>query len=327
MREHPNRIWDLIGEVRDVVEKTQRRAGWNARETLRVLDIAPSTYYRVLKLRGLTRTPSRRNIYELLPEERAAIISYALANPNPRHRELAWKMVDDGIVCASPSTVYRVLEEHGLVPKWPVTTDEGQESRPRYEWATVPDEKWQVDISYVNIDGRWWFLLFFIDEYSRYIVHWELLWSMDANTILLEAEKALTMGGQERHPTIQTDNGPPFISREFKRYLSYMGIAHKRIHPHTPEENAIIERGIRTIKELAGTRFSDLGEAKMKLKEMIGYYNNERLHSAIGYIAPRDKLEGRSQAIFEQRRRKLTEARARRKRRFACQRTLEAARA
>lgn len=313
MKEHPNRIWDTISEIRATVQKTKERTGWSVEDILEALDVSSSTYYRVLRLKGMNVRPARRNVYQRLPEEKEAIIRYALENPNPRHRELAFRMIDDGVVCASPSTIYRVLDEAGLVPKWPVTTDEYQETGPRLERAELPDEVWQVDLSYVNIDDRWWFLVFFIDEYSRYIVHWEVLWSMDANTILFEAEKALTHPGLMRTPIIQTDNGPAFISREFKRYLSHKKIAHKRIHPYCPEENGIAERGIRTIKELAGTSFSDLAEARLKIKEMVDYYNNERLHSSIHYLKPIDYYRGNPIELLRIREEKIAYARERRK--------------
>lgn len=313
LNEHPDKIWDMIAEIQATVKLTKSRVNWTIEEILRALDVAPSTYYRVLKYKGMNIKSNKRNIYQLLPEEREAIIDYALQNPNPRHRELAYKMIDDGIVCTSPSTVYRVLDEANLIPKWPVTTDEDQESKPKRERALAPDETWQVDLSYINIDNRWWFLIFFIDEYSRHIVHWELLWSMDANTILVEAEKALALEGRSRDPVIQTDNGPPFIAREFKRYLSFKEIAHKRIHPHTPEENAIVERGFRTIKELAGSRFADLTEAKNKIKEMVDYYNNERLHSSLHYLRPIDYYRGNPIELLEIRREKIAYARERRR--------------
>lgn len=313
MKEHPKRIWDTIGDVRATVEKTKARAGWTVEDILEALDVSPSTYYRVLRLKGMNVRPARRNVYQLLPEERDAIIKYALENPNPRHRELAYRMIDDSVVCASPSTIYRVLDEASLIPKWPVTADEEQETRPRLERARMPDEVWQVDLSYVNIDDRWWFLVFFIDEYSRYIVHWELLWSMDANTILFEAEKALAHPGLMRIPIVQTDNGPPFISREFKRYLSHKGIAHKRIHPYHPEENGIAERGIRTIKELAGASFSDLAEARQKINEMVNYYNNDRLHSSLHYLRPKDYYRGNPIELLRVRQEKIAYARERRK--------------
>lgn len=57
-----------------------------------------------------------------------------------------------------------------------------------------------------------------------------------------------------------------------------------------------------------------LEEARKQISEYIDYYNNERLHSAIGYIAPKDKLEGREKKIFKERDRKLETAGEERKR-------------
>ena len=64
-------------------------------------------------------TPTRRgSLYELLAFERQAILDYARRHPTVRHRELAWKMVDQGICNVSPSSVYRVLREANLVCRW-----------------------------------------------------------------------------------------------------------------------------------------------------------------------------------------------------------------
>lgn len=314
--DHPNRIWDLIDEVRDVIEKTTLRTGWSKKRILKSLEISESTYYRVLRYKGFNIKPKKKNVYEILPEEREKIIQYAIDNPNPRHRELTYKMIDEGVVCVSPSTVYRVLDEAGLIPNWPEQTDEKQEGNGVIERATKPDEKWQTDLSFIYIKDRWWFLISFIDEYSRYITHWELVWSMDTNTIISEAEKALSkleFAGRNGHPAIQTDNGPVFIAREFKRYLSFKGISHKRIHPHTPEQNGIIERSFRTIKEVTGNRFDNLEEARKIIGEMIDYYNNERLHSSLYYLRPIDYYRGNPMELLEARREKVAYAKERRK--------------
>jgi putative transposase len=312
--EHPNRIWDLILEVQSILSKTKARTGWRADRILRALDASPSTYYRVLRKKGLRLAPRRVNSFEVLDEERRVVLKYFREHPNLRHRELAWKMVDDGVAFLAPSTIYRILLEEGLVPTWPVKATEGwQASGTRRPWATAPDEVWEVDFAYVDIDDKWWFLLIVIDEYSRYIVHWALLWSMDARTVSLEIECALAIPGRTRTPIIQTDNGPVFISREFKRYLSTVGIGHKRIHPFTPQENALVERGIRTLRELAGSSFDGSTLAQQTIERTINHYNNERLHSSLYFLRPIDYYRGKPLLLLEARREKLAFARERRK--------------
>jgi putative transposase len=312
--DHPNRIWDLIFEVRAIVIETKERTGWKTAMILRALDAAPSTYYRVLRKRGLKMVPRRKNTYEVLQEEREAVLKYVREHPNPRHRELAWMMVDEGIVYLSPSTIYRIMEEEGLVPPWPKkTTDEQQGTGPLRPWATEPDEVWEVDFTYIHVDGKWWFLTIIIDEYSRNIVHWALSRFIDAHTVTLEIERALAKPGRTRNPIIQTDNGPAFISREFKRYLSFVKIGHMRIHPYSPKENALVERSIKTVKELAGDSFDGQLQAEQVIKENIDYYNKVRLHSSLHYLRPIDYYRGNPIALRDARREKLAFARERRK--------------
>ena len=98
------------------------RSHWSLRQILKVLEIAVSTYHRWRKdcSKGAPKKPrsSPGNLYEALPAERQAIVEYALTHPQVRHRELAWRMLDEGICAVSASTVYRVLAEENLVCRW-----------------------------------------------------------------------------------------------------------------------------------------------------------------------------------------------------------------
>jgi transposase InsO family protein len=115
-------------------------------------------------------------------------------------------------------------------------------------------------------------------------------------------------------PRIISDNGPQFIAKDFKEFIRLAGMTHVRTSPFYPQSNGKIERWHHSLKSeavrLAGIR--DYAHAQQVLAAYIGYYNNTRLNSAIGYIAPADKLAGREKEIFAERDRKLEEARARR---------------
>ena len=105
-----------------MVTRTKDRSRWPTRRILRHLEVSPATYYRWPKesRRGGTATAraSVTSVYEILPAERQAILDYARNHPEVRHRELAWKMVDDNTAAVSASTVYRVLSEADLVCRW-----------------------------------------------------------------------------------------------------------------------------------------------------------------------------------------------------------------
>src|SRR5262249_54638952 len=116
-------------------------------------------------------------------------------------------------------------------------------------------------------------------------------------------------------PRIISDNGPQFIAKDFKEFIRLCGMTHVRTSPYYPQSNGKIERWHRTIKGdciRPGTPLS-LEDARRLVARYVEHYNNVRLHSAIGYVTPIDKLEGREDLIFAERDRKLEQARERRK--------------
>jgi putative transposase len=173
---------------------------------------------------------------------------------------------------------------------------------------------------YVTVSGVNYFYLAFIDEYSRYIVHWELLSNMEGHSVSLGGQKALeTLPRDERgellvKPEIRSDNGSGFISQEFHGVLEHYGLTHVKIRPHCPEENGIMERSNRTIREaLEEVEPESRYEAEAALGGIIDWYNHERLHSALGYLRPIDYYRGDPQSLHEGRRQKLAAARHRRR--------------
>jgi putative transposase len=194
--------------------------------------------------------------------------------------------------------------------------------RDEIEKATRPDERWGTDLMYVTIDGVNYYYLAFIDEYSRYIVHWELLSNMEGHSVSVGGQKALeTLPRTEQgellaRPEIRSDNGSGFISQEFHGVLAHYGLTHVKIRPHCPEENGIMERSNRTVREaLEEEEPASRYEAEAALGRIIHWYNHERLHSSLGYLRPIDYYRGDPQSLHEARRRKLGAARHRRRER------------
>jgi len=117
-------------------------------------------------------------------------------------------------------------------------------------------------------------------------------------------------------PVIQSDNGSGYISREYLQVLKEHGLGHHRIKPHCPEENGVIERSNRTIREgMEGEELKNLVQAQGVMARIIRRYNEERLHSALGYLRPVDYYRGDPKAKHEERRLKLAQARHRRRER------------
>jgi putative transposase len=93
-------------------------------------------------------------------------------------------------------------------------------------------------------------------------------------------------------------------------------LGHQRIKPHCPEENGIIERSNRTLREALDVEdLTDLLQARDVIARVIEWYNTERLHSALGYLRPIDYYRGNPVALHDERRRKMAGARHRRRER------------
>jgi putative transposase len=311
---------ELQREVHAVVRETKHRSGWPVRRTLQQLGISPASYYRWRSELRQAKEPARPvQAYEATDEEKRAVRAYALRHPGIRHRELAWRMVDEEVAFLSPSTVYRILKGENLVCPW---RRRKERTREEEEKATRPDELWASDLMYVQIVGRTYYLVNFLDEYSRMIVHHALVPSMDGMTVSIEAQAAIEQLLREREgeipphgmPRLRSDNGSCYISREFRGVLDEHQLRHQRIKPHCPEENGIIERSNRTLREaLDGEELRNLLQARDVIARIIEWYNRERLHSALGYLRPIDYYRGDPVRLHEERRRKIAEARHRRR--------------
>ena len=318
MSDHPQLPVELQGEVQTLVQTSKERSGWPARRTLAALEIAPGSYYRWFSSAspgGAAAGPSSSasgSIYEALPEERRAIVDYALTHPQVRHRELAWRMLDDEVCAVSSSTVYRVLREANLVCRWKPKErrkGSGQPAAP-----TKPDQLWQTDIRYTKVGGRNYYLLSFLDAYSRYVVHHELLTSMDGLSVSIAAATAIETLPQGVRPVIQSDHGSGFIAGEFAKTLAGCGVGHTLIRPHTPTDNGLIERYHRTIGErIEEHELEDFTSAKAVIAGIIEHYNQVRLHSSLNFLRPVDYYRGDPETLLAQRRRKLQQARELRK--------------
>jgi putative transposase len=243
--------------------------------------------------------------------EKRAIITYYLDHPLEGYRRLTYMMMDEDIVAVSPSSVYRVLSNAGILSKWdrkPSKKGDG------FEQPLKPHEHWHIDISYINISGTFYYMCSVLDGFSRSIVHWDIRPSMTESQVEIILQRAREKF-PEATPRIISDNGPQFISRDFKEFIRISGMTHVKTSPYYPQSNGKLERYHKTIK---GTCIRvhtplTLENACCLVADFVGHYNNKRLHSAIGYVTPSDKLAGRAEAIQAAREAKLNAARDARK--------------
>lgn len=243
--------------------------------------------------------------------EKQAILDFHDRHPLEGYRCLTYMMLDDDVVAVSPSSVYRVLKSAGrLDRKWQKPSKKGT----GFVQPTRPHEHWHVDISYLNLGGTFYYLCSILDGYSRFIVHWEIREAMkeqDTETII---QRALEKFPGET-PRIISDNGPQFIAKEFKQFIRVCGLSHVRTSPYYPQSNGKLERWHGSLKQerwrLANAE--NIDEARRIVGDYVAHYNHVRLHGALGYITPADKLHGLAEVIFADRDQKLVAARERRR--------------
>jgi putative transposase len=243
--------------------------------------------------------------------EKQAIIRFSFEYPLEGYRRLAFMMLDRDIVAVSPSSVYRVLKAAGRIGR---STNKPSKKGTGFHQPQKPHEHWHIDISYINIHGTFYYLTTILDGYSRYIVHWEIRRSMTEQDELVVLQRAREKFPHET-PRIISDNGSQFLAKDFKEFIRLCGMTHVRTSPYYPQSNGKLERFHGSIKGECirpGTPLS-LEDAIRIVARYVEHYNQVRLHSAIGYVAPADKLAGREGEIFAARDRKLAEARQRRK--------------
>jgi transposase InsO family protein len=251
------------------------------------------------------------------PWEKQAILDYELLYPLEGYRRLTFMMLDADVVAVSPSSVYRTLKGAGRIGPFngkPSAKGTG------FQHPLKAHEHWHIDVSYLNIHGTFYYLASILDGYSRSIVHFEIHESMTESQIEIILQRA-----REKFPGVTpriiSDNGPQFIANDFKQFIRICGMTHVRTSPYYPQSNGKIERFHKTIKSecIRPQTPLSLDDARRIVEQYVVHYNTVRLHSAIGYVTPADKLAGREQAIFAKRDQKLAEARQRRQRRRAGQ--------
>jgi putative transposase len=299
-------------QIVDFVRRWAEKAGIGAGRFIEWLSIQASKFYDWRERYGQTNEHNGwvpRDFW-LEQWEKEAIVDFHLKNPLEGYRRLTFMMLDQDVVAVSPSSVWRVLGQAGLLSKW-----KGKPSKKGtgFEQPLQAHGHWHIDISYINISGTFYYLCSVLDGYSRFIVHWDLRESMRETDIEIILERAKEQYSEAK-PRIISDNGPQFLAKDFKEFIRISGMTHVRTSPYYPQSNGKLERWHKSLKSECirpGTPLSP-EDARRLIQHYVDHYNQVRLHSAIGFVTPADMLAGRQAEIHAARDRKLEAARAHR---------------
>lgn len=299
--------------ILETVEQTRERSGWPVVRILKALGVPRSVYYdwcsRGERLDDCS--PPGFLMNKPLEEEVSAVVEFALEHTREGYRRLAWMMVDEDVAYLSPPTVYRILSAHDLLCRWKPT---GQSSGKKPAPPSRPHERWHMDLMYLWVKGRWYFLVTVLDAYSRYLLHWELLLTMRADEVRDVIHRAREKYPNE-HPQMVHDRGSQFTGKEFKQLVKQFELKDIPTRLRHPQSNGVQERWYRSLRQegLSEVNLDSYEQAKEVIASWVEYYNHERLHGALQYLPPVEYLSGNPEERVAERRQKL--ARARRVRR------------
>ena len=197
----------------------------------------------------------------------------------------------DGLLI-NRKAVYRVLKQNGWFVHPRVSTPhprvQGWTSR-----AECSNERWAMDVTHIDCgqDG-WAHLAAVIDCHDREVMGYEFALRSRAK----EAERAVEAACLQRFgtlrpvdaPVLRSDNGLIFQSRRFRQACRDYRLQQEFITPYTPEQNGLIERFFRSLKEECVWQhaFQTFEEARRVIRDWLRWYNEERPHQALGYRSP-----------------------------------------
>jgi putative transposase len=266
----------------------QMQGSLTIRELCESTQVSRASYY---------RSWSRKEPKEEQMAVRDAIQRLALKDRYCGYRRVAELLKRAGWV-VNHKRVLRLMREDNLLSirrrRFVVTTDS------HHSWQIYPNlakhvvlhginQLWVADITYIRLQREFIYLAVILDVYSRRIVAWSMSRQLDSGFAL----DALTAALKQRRPEPglihHSDRGVQYASNNYVQCLEIHGIVISMSRPGNPYDNAWAESFMKTLKteEIDGRRYRDLDHARSSIGTFIDeVYNQQRLHSALGYLSP-----------------------------------------
>ncbi len=283
-------------------------------KTLREIGLNKSTFYNWYKIYsdqgvdGLnpSKRASSRQWNSIPQEQKNLVVELALEYPHLSSRELSCKLTDEQQIFISESSVYRILKSRGLI------------ATPAHIFMSASDEfsqktrfvheMWQTDFTYFKILGwGWYYLSTVLDDFSRYIVHWEICEGMKVQDVKRTIDRAIVKAKivTKQRPKLLSDNGSCYIASELKSYLKdFHDMAQVHGRPQHPQTQGKIERYHRTMKNVVKLdHYYCVEELEGALEIFVENYNNQRYHESLQNLTPADVYFGRGEKILNERNR------------------------
>lgn len=194
--------------------------------------------------------------------------------------------------------VYRLCKEMDILKPQRVKIIKHPRVIARNREINGSNQLWETDLKYGYIHGedRFFYKLSYLDVFDRSIVDYHIGLACEAKDAVFALKSALCKRGIDKGHglVVRSDNGPQFISHLFEEACKELVIEHERIPVKCPNKNAHIESYHRILEDdcLSRHEFDSYEQAYGIVKENDDYYNNVRIHSAIGYLTPMEYYSG-----------------------------------
>lgn len=148
-----------------------------------------------------------------------------------------------------------------------------------------PNQVWSIDITYIRLRSGFVYLVAILDWFSRYVISWELSISLDVGFCVVALERALAT---QRPEIFNSDQGVQFTSGVFQAPLLAAQVRLSMDGRGRVFDNIFVERLWRSVKyeEVYLKDYQDVPETRSGLSWYLNFYNNERIHQALGYRTP-----------------------------------------
>jgi putative transposase len=269
----------------------EKNSGRSVTEILTNLKVSRSSYYRWLK--GARKAPIPNNLSPMVrmvtAVELARVDEIKLEFPDMRHRQIQGILQLRGNY-VSPTVVYKHLKAQGKVE--PYERRQAAWDEPFYEIYRA-NSMWGADWTQLRIGGVRWYLLNLIDFFSRYVVHFEIVPTVNSGHIRRLYESGLAKDNipLDWHfkPELRLDRGSPNTARVTQEFFKDIKADLSFARVRRPTDNAITERFYRTIKQeeiyVVGD-YQDEKTAKEVIGEYISWYNTKRPHQTLWNFTP-----------------------------------------
>ena len=260
---------------------------------------------RMCLLAGVSRTGFYRYLKAHVPSEEEIEVRSAIQQVALQHRRrYGYRRVTAELkrrgMQVNHKRVARIMREDNLLalqPKEFATTTDSNESLEVYLNLSrrirlnSVDQLWVADITYIRLQAEFVYLAVILDGFSRKVVGWNLDRSLTSRLAVDALESAIDLRRPLPGVVHHSDRGVQYISPEYVAILQRHGMVQSMSRPANPYDNASCESFIKTLKreEIYANKYRDLQDLRSHIEEFIdGYYNQKRLHSALGYQTPEE---------------------------------------